>query len=124
MSFCIHVPRFLRHTLTLLGILFGWLLFAFDGSEAYLTLGALGGFLGALMGTNGIHFGNDLFDLVRHVPFLLLAALGATPLPRSMYHRIAKKRGTFAVILPLLGFLLSVSYLANAGFNPFLYFRF
>ena len=123
-KFLAHVPRFFRHTLTLLGILFGWLLFAFDGSKAYLTLGALGGFLGALMGANGIHFGNDLFDLVRHLPFLLLAALGATPLPRSTYHRIVKKRGTFAVLLPLLGFLLSVSYLANAGFNPFLYFRF
>lgn len=123
-KFLARVPLFLRHALTLLGILFGWLLFAFDGSEAYLTLGALGGFLGALVGGNGILSQNALFDLVRHIPFLLLAALGTTPLPRKIYHRIAEKRGTFAILLPLMGFLLCVSYLANAGFNPFLYFRF
>ncbi len=119
-----HVPRFWRHALTLLGILFGWLLFAFDGSEIYLTFSALGNFLTALMGKNGIFLGNDLYDLVRHIPFLLIAALGATPLPRRIYLRIAEKRSTFAVLLPLLGLLLSISYLADAAFNPFLYFRF
>ena len=119
-----HVPPFFRHVFTLFGILFGWLLFAFDGSAHYLTTGALGGFLLALLGKNGAILQNDLFDLVRHLPFLLILALGATPLPREAFAYISQKRGTFAVILPILGLLLSVCYLADASFNPFLYFRF
>ena len=117
-------PRACRHILTLLGILFGWLLFAFDGSEVYLTFPRLSAFLLALLGKNGTVLQNDLFDLVRHLPFLLIAALGCTPLPRAIFAKICKKRGTFGVILPFLGLLLSVCYLADSSFNPFLYFRF
>ncbi|MBQ3056822.1 MAG: MBOAT family protein [Clostridia bacterium] len=117
-------PKACRHALTLLGILFGWLLFAFDGSEIYLTFPRLGTFLAALLGKNGAVLQNDLFDLVRHLPFLLIAALGCTPLPRAAFAKICKKRGTFGVILPILGLLLSICYLADSSFNPFLYFRF
>ncbi len=118
------VPRPLRHILTLLGILFGWLLFCFDGSEGYLTTGALWQFLAALVGKNGFFGGNDAYHVVRHLPFLLLAALGCTPLPRRIFCRLLKKRRVLGVILPLIGLILSVCYLADAAFNPFLYFRF
>lgn len=118
------VPRPVRHVLTLFGILFGWLLFGFDGSEPYLTGKALWQFLAALVGKNGFFRGNDAYDIVRHLPFLLLAALGCTPLPRTIYYRVCGRRRVLGVILPLAGLILSVCYLANAGFNPFLYFRF
>ena len=118
------LPRPVRHILTLLGILFGWLLFGFDGSAHYLTTTALWQFLAALVGKNGFLSENAAFDLVRHLPFLLLAALGCTPLPRKIFYRLFEKRRMFGVILPLVGLLLSVCYLADAGFNPFLYFRF
>ena len=118
------LPRPVRHILTLLGILFGWLLFGFDGSAHYLTTTALWQFLAALVGKNGFLSENAAFDLVRHLPFLLLAALGCTPLPRKIFYHLFEKRRVFGVILPLAGLLLSVCYLADAGFNPFLYFRF
>lgn len=118
------VPRALRHALTLLGILFGWLIFALDGSERYLAFSSLGAFLAGLVGRNGLFFGNDLYHLTRHLPFLAIAALGCTPLPRRFFQKITEKRPTVAVFLPLLALALSVCYLADAGFNPFLYFRF
>lgn len=120
----VSTPGACRRALTLFGILFGWLLFAFDGSESYLTFPRLGSFLAAMLGKNGAFLDNDLFDLVRHLPFLLIAALGCTPLPRKAFAHIYKKRGTFGVVLPILGLLLSLCYLADSSFNPFLYFRF
>lgn len=120
------LPRVLRHLLTLAGILFGWLIFAFDGSGAALHFSSFCGFLTALTGQNGFTAGNDLYDLLRHIPFLLVCALGATPLPRTLYDRLTKKRfgAWLGVLLPLAGAFLAVAYLADAGFNPFLYFRF
>ena len=119
------LPLFLRHGLTICAILFGWLLFAFDGSAPHLSLSALGGFLAALAGRGGFTAGADLYDLVRHLPLLAICALACTPLPRRLYQRFCAKRGAFlTTVLPLLALLLSIVELSDAGFNPFLYFRF
>lgn len=119
-----HVPPPLRHLLTLLGILFGWLLFAFDGSAPHLTLGALGSFVLSLLGQNGLWPAGGAYELLRHIPFLLIAAIGSTPLPHKVYRYLVGKWCGFSVVFPLLGLLFSVSYLASTAFNPFLYFRF
>lgn len=120
------LPRALRHLVTLSGILFGWLIFAFDGSTPALQWSSLGGFLSGLFGQNGLAAGNDLYDALRHIPFLCLCAVGATPLPRALYDRASSARfgAWLGVALPLAGAVLAVAYLADAGFNPFLYFRF
>ena len=122
------MPTVLRCTLTVAATLFGWMLFAFDGSTPALMLTALPTFLQALVGggAGGLALGSDLYDLVRSVPLLLLCAVGATPLPHRIFSRITvRKNGEFLrLALPLLALLLSVASLADAGFNPFLYFRF
>ena len=114
--------------MTFLLTLFGWLLFAFDSSSAALSLSALPHFAIALLG-----FGRDVFvahtelyDALRAFPILLLCAIGATPLPRRLFRRFAarKKGAVWHVALPLLALLLSIAALADAGYNPFLYFRF
>lgn len=119
-------PLALRRAITLLGILGGWLIFAFDGSTPALSLAAFLKFLPALVGKNGLFRGRELYELTRYLPLLLLAAIGATPLPRRLYHRVTdREKGSFlSFLLPVLGIFLSVAYLAEAGFNPFLYFRF
>ncbi len=119
------LPIPLRRTLTFLGVLFGWLLFLLDGSSSALSLKMLPGVITALTGLRGFARGTDLFDLFRHTPFFTLALLGATPLPRRTYEKIREKHVTFATFfLPLAAFLLSLCYLANDSFSPFLYFRF
>ncbi len=120
-----HIPAI---ALTFSATLFGWLLFAFDGSTPALTLARLPHFLGTLagFGADGIFAGADLYDLVRSLPLLFLCALGATPLPRRLYRWLcAKKSGdVWRIFLPLAALLLSLGALSDAGFNPFLYFRF
>ena len=118
------LPLFLRHALTLLAISLGWMLFAFDGSTAALCFAALGRFLGALVGQNGLVIGADLYDLLRHLPLLALCALDATPLPRKLYARCAARAAWLTAVLPICALLLAVIELSDAGFNPFLYFRF
>ena len=57
---------------------------------------------------------------------LLLAVVGATPLPGRIAARCAQCRGMTiiqpAVLLALL--LVCTAYLVDGSFNPFLYFRF
>ena len=124
----IHLPRPLRRLLTLLAILFGWLLFALDGSTRLLSLSSLGPLSAALLGVGrgGFLAGNELYELVRHIPFLLLCALFSTPFPKESAAVLSRKRFGFVfhTVLPLFGFLLSVASLVNASYNPFLYFRF
>ncbi len=123
-----HLPRGVRISLTFLATLGGWLLFAFDGSTPALSLARLPRFLATLagFGRDGLMGSTDLYDLVRSLPTLALCALGATPLPRRLFRRITvRKNGDFwRVALPLFALLLSVAALADAGYNPFLYFRF
>lgn len=121
------VPPFLAHTAALFGILGGWLIFAFDGSTPALTLAALGGFLRSLFGFGaGFLPRAELYDMVRHLPLMAIAALGCTPLPRRLYRKTVSKkgRGWMRAALPLAALLLAVIELSDAGFNPFLYFRF
>ena len=114
--------------LTFLATLLGWTLFAFDGSTAALSLGALPRFLLTLLGfgNSGLLAANDLYELARCVPLLALCFVGATPLPRRVFGRLTvRKNGAlWRVALPLFSLALSVAALADAGYNPFLYFRF
>lgn len=108
--------------------LFGWLIFAFDASSATLSLSALPHFVLALFGfgKDGFAARAELYDALRALPVLALCALGATPFPRRLFRRFAvrQKGAVFHVALPLFALLLSIAALADAGYNPFLYFRF
>jgi alginate O-acetyltransferase complex protein AlgI len=118
------LPLPIRHTLTLLGILLGWLIFAFDGTAPYLALGALPHFLTSLLGANGAIAGNELYHCLRHLPFLLIAAFGATPIPRQAYETFTARAPFLSLLFPVAAFLLSLAALSGASFQPFLYFRF
>ncbi len=122
------LPDALALPLTLLCTMGGWLLFFFDGSTAVLRLSELPRFVATLLGrgAGGLAVGADLYDLVRHLPLLLLCALGATPLPKRLFSRLFAKKGWDGCRIALcVGcFLLSVAALCDASFNPFLYFRF
>ncbi|MBQ9098294.1 MAG: MBOAT family protein [Clostridia bacterium] len=124
--FSVHVPAFFKHTAALLGILIGWLIFALDSSTPALSLSALPQWLLQLLGANGFASKHELYEIGRHLPLLLVAGVGATPWPRRLYHRITHAgRGQWMrAALPLAALLLCIVDLSDAGFHPFLYFRF
>ena len=127
-DFLTRLPTFLSIGLTFSATLLGWLLFAFDGSTASLSLGRLPQFLGTLLGlgAGGLAAGADLYDLARSVLLLAICAIGATPWPRRLFRRITVRKNTAfsRTVLPLCALLLCIMALSDASFNPFLYFRF
>jgi len=120
------LPPLMGRIGTLIAILFGWAIFAFDSSTPTLSFAAMRDFLGILFGAGGFLTRADLYDTVRYLPLLALCAIGSTPLPRIIYRQTVFKKRRFwlSVSLPLAALLLSLAELSAGGFNPFLYFRF
>ncbi len=69
-----------------------------------------------------------LYYLRSYAVILVLACVGATPLPKKIASAVQQKAGVVMAVIEPLGlaaFLLTAtSYLVNGSFNPFLYFRF
>lgn len=114
------LPRPIRHGYALALILFGWHLFA----------GAAAPAPGVLFGMGGARLwsGTALYELLRHVPFLILLGVGCTELPRRLYRHLETRwQGGAAFArngLCLAALILCTAYLVDSGYNPFLYFRF
>lgn len=116
-------PAALRHVYALLLIIVGWVLFALT------DLGQVGGYLGAMFGLNGAGIANGAsWYLLRSngVLFLVLL-LASTSCAQKAALLLQKKpvlRLTLRTAFIAAVFILSVAYLVNAAYNPFLYFRF
>ncbi len=120
-------PRWLMHVYTMLLVMISWGIFAFD------SLGDGMNYLRALVGGYGAGLWNEaaLYTLYTNAVLLVLLILGATPLPMKLYRRAEgalRARPIAAGIaeaVPLLVIgILSVAFLVDASYNPFLYFRF
>lgn len=118
--------RVLRHIYVLLAVILGFVLFdAADVGTAFYNIRSMFGGSGLpLLSAEG------LYCLKSYAPILLLAALGATPLPARIVAAL-KARPTAARVLnlaePLLLLLLLcavTAYIVDGSFSPFLYFRF
>lgn len=122
------LPSVLRHVYTLVLVLFGWLLFAFDGSVDALSMSAAWQYVRTMFGGGaGFINGVDAYELVRNGVLLCIMTIASTPFLRQEYYKLydkSKLTGIAATVLTLLGFMLSVAYLVDSSFNPFLYSRF
>ncbi len=122
------LPNFLRHFYALLFIALGWVIFATDGQSLSLIDGAR--YIARMFGffTDGFCSSLTLYELSRYLVIIVILIFGATPLPKKLYSRLCERfpRSTalFNVFLPTAAFLLSVAYIVNSGYHPFLYLRF
>lgn len=120
-------PSFISHLYTLLVVLFGWVIFAFDDFSMGLR------YLGWMFGGEGVPFLNNqsTFTLLANLIMLMILVLGATPLPgklaRWVMGKLENRQAASAVVetvAMLAMFLICVAYLVDSTYNPFLYFRF
>lgn len=109
---------------TLLVVLLGWVLFCFEDA------GAMSSYLSVLFGLKGAG-GSDasvLYELYSQASLFICLLFGSTPLPARIVNTMLTKLGRLrmaAEAAALAGlFLLSVAFLVDASYNPFLYFRF
>ncbi len=116
----VRTPSAIAHIYSLVLIGLGWVIFASDGGADGLSLA------GRLVGIGCISFcsGNARYQLIRNLVFIIITALGCTPLPKRLYLKIKERFAPIDIILPLGGFLLSLAYIVSSGYDPFLYFRF
>ncbi|TCM96984.1 alginate O-acetyltransferase complex protein AlgI [Paenibacillus sp. BK033] len=118
-------PRWIRHVYASLLILIGWVLFAFD------ELPKVGRYLKAMFGLNGQPVWDDGTVYFLYTNLGLLAVLVLASIAWRERKAADRENGSLSAIRSLAGFaamlvlfFLSVSYLVDATFNPFLYFRF
>jgi alginate O-acetyltransferase complex protein AlgI len=116
-------PTALRHFYTMTLVVIGFLIFSFadllEGSRCFFSL----------FGGGCVGFSTDVvtYQLLRFLPLLLLAVVGATPMPQRIYRNFLQRNPHFAILAPILtvGVLfLCVVYLVDSTFSPFAYLQF
>ena len=119
------LPRALCRAYTLLAVVFGWLIFYFQDFGAGRTY-----FAAMFGGGNACGFWNAgaRLDIVSSLGLLILLCVAATPYPRRLFYCFWEKHDgaarALSVALCAAGFVLSLAYLVNSSYNPFLYFQF
>ncbi len=121
------LPGFLQNIYTMFFVILGWVIFAFDDVGSGLS------YIRALFAGYGQCFGDQttIYLLYNNAALLLILLFGVTQIPQKCAHRLKEAlsghsevtvtlQGIFYVVI----FLLSVAYLVDATYNPFLYFRF
>lgn len=118
------LPGWISHVYALVVIYFGWLLFAWEdirGHRVYVK--AMAG-----IGAVGWYDAQSVYLVMSNVILLAVLVIGATSLPQRIAGVLTKRNDSAASLLQS-GFvavmlLLSIAYLVNGTYNPFLYFRF
>lgn len=116
-------PAFLRHFYAMLLVTVGFLVFSHtDLSAAKDCFLALFG-----IGCTAPFTAVTTYEVLRLLPLVLLAAFGATPLPKRIFAFLRKKRRSAELLVPILclaAWLLCVAYLVDSTFSPFAYLNF
>ena len=96
--------------------LMGWVLFSIT------DLSQIGVFYSRLFSFTG---GTDFIYYLRNYAIILIAAgILSTPLIRHQYEKISKDAIWIRIAIISIILIISVAYLVDASYNPFLYFRF
>ena len=119
-----HLPRWISHVYALVVIYFGWLLFAWEdihGHRVYLK--AMAG-----IGAGGWCDAQSVYLLMSNLILLVLFIIGSTSLPKRIVGFLTARDGIGTALLQSVFvaamLILSIAYLVNGTYNPFLYFRF
>lgn len=119
-------PRWMRHVYTIILLLIGWGLFAFEDFHQLIN------YLTVLFGLRNATWVNQetLYYSSQNIILFVLLTIASTPMIRligqklfnSPYGSVIK-----AFIVPMICLLIliaSTAYLVDSSYNPFLYFRF
>ncbi|MBQ7265573.1 MAG: MBOAT family protein [Firmicutes bacterium] len=113
------IPKVFAHIYTLIIVVVGFTVFVFDDINSLLPYMSV-----MFSNTNGILIDNMfVFTFFDNIILLIFAVIFSTPLPEKLYKNtlaFSVVRDTVFVAL----FILSVVYIVNSSYNPFLYFRF
>lgn len=108
-------PKLIRHLYTILILFISWVLFNFEEMEICME------YLKGMFGFKGLPIidVNFLYYLTNYIVVFVVGIICATPIAK----KIVENKLIYTFILFGIYFL-SVAYLVDSSFNPFLYFRF
>jgi len=122
------LPKLFGRLYTGLVVLGGWVLFAVESPEG------IGAYFAALLGLNGagVWDNQGLYLCSEYALLFLIAGLASLPVVNHLVKKLeASKTGPAIMvyrlgekIIPAALLLLSIAYVVEASYNPFLYFRF
>jgi alginate O-acetyltransferase complex protein AlgI len=116
-------PPAIAHLYSLFLIGVGFLIFSHnDLGAAFATFLALFG-----IGTGGFATPTAIYTFTRLIPLILVAVIGATPLPKRLWERAGERHPRLqaaTVILCITLFVVCVAYLVDSTFSPFEYTQF
>lgn len=124
LKFLPKLPAWVGHAYTLAIVYFGYLLFAWEDIRGHrIFVKAM-----ACMAKAGFSSTETMYLLVSNAVLLILLAIGCTRVPKTFGKWLCGKNEILSGILQALFtaavFILSIAYLVNGTYNPFLYFRF
>ena len=107
--------KFISHIYAIFFILIGWVLFAVvDLAQIKLLFKQMFSF----------NIGNEwIYYLRNYAIVFIIAIIFSTSFPKKLYKKFIKNDVIDTVII-LMIFLVSIAYLVDSSYNPFLYFRF
>ena len=118
------MPKVLKHIYTLLVVIIGWVIFAIE------DINLLGTYLKSMLLIN-VPFINSyfLYYFKNYFIILLLGCLFSTPiiskiLEKEKQYKNQKLVLIIRIIVYIILFIITISYLISDTYNPFLYFRF
>lgn len=117
------IPDFIKHIYTMVLVSLGWVLFDTNSlSIAFRYIKKMFSF-GSLFAD-----GHTTYLLLNFGLLFVIAIIGCTSLMKKLAAKLMKKLPSCTSVLSIcymiVIFLLSVSYLVDASYNPFLYFNF
>ena len=121
------LPKALNRLYTLFFVIISWVIFSFE------SVRDIGAYIGAMFGSAGIFAdAGSGYHLLSNLVLFAVLIVASTPWPRLFFFRLRVRldetggRWLFVLRLAAGGvlLLLTTAHLVDAGFNPFLYFRF
>ncbi len=119
-KYLVNLPRFVKTCYAMFFVLIGWVFFASPTvSDSFRYLGAMFGI------TRGGFISDE--TLYAFASYKIVFAVGISamlPLGKKYLAPLWKKNPLWLLVPCIAVFILCVAYLADASYNPFLYFRF
>ncbi len=113
-------PSALRHILTMLVVVFGWVIFEITSPASELE------FVKAMLGFGGSFANSFTLNALHNYAVTFIAAIAiSTGIPLKICKKLPEKRAdTLSLVGEAAGMTACIACLVDSGYNPFLYFNF
>ena len=115
------MPSFIRHLYTLFFVIISWVIFACPTLEDGLNyISIMFNFNNEIISTESIYL------ISTHFVLFIIAIIGCTPIFKKIKEKLKNNKifMIIEIIICLVLFFISLSFLVGSTYNPFLYFRF